>query len=167
MPISANTFVRSTAALLLVGLLALLGIVGTSIWLVERSQAYFNDLIEARDARTAAVDLRTALQDAETGQRGFLLTRTAYLEPYTGHREHSSAHRGAGRGPAARPQAGKPWHACGAPSTASWRSWTRPCAGQGRPGRRGARHRQDRQRQGGDGRGARLPRRVDLEADDR
>src|SRR5690606_18955985 len=37
-----------------------------------------------RDTRTAAVDLRTALQDAETGQRGYILTQDeAYLEPYT------------------------------------------------------------------------------------
>ncbi|HEV7345828.1 MAG TPA: CHASE3 domain-containing protein [Devosia sp.] len=83
MPISSNVFVRSTILLLLVGLLALLGIVGTNIWLVERTQVYFNEVIEAREARTAAVDLRTALQDAESGQRGFLLTRNdAYLDPY-------------------------------------------------------------------------------------
>ena len=69
--------------MLLIGLLALGGIVGTSLWLVERSQAYFDAVVEARDTRTAAVDLRTALQDAETGQRGFLLTQNeAYLEPY-------------------------------------------------------------------------------------
>lgn len=83
MPISGHALARSTAALLLVGLLALLGIVGTSLWLVDRSQGYFNQVIEVRDLRTAAVDLRTALQDAETGQRGFLLTlNQAYLEPY-------------------------------------------------------------------------------------
>lgn len=83
MPISSNAFVRSTVALLVVGLLALAGIVGTTIWLVERTQIYFNEVVEARDARTVTVDLRTALQDAETGQRGFLLTQNeAYLEPY-------------------------------------------------------------------------------------
>ncbi|WP_244488947.1 sensor histidine kinase [Devosia sp. Root635] len=83
MPISSNAFVRSTVALLVVGFLALAGIVGTTIWLVERTQVYFNEVVEARDARTVTVDLRTALQDAETGQRGFLLTQDeAYLEPY-------------------------------------------------------------------------------------
>jgi signal transduction histidine kinase len=83
LPISSNAFVRSTVALLVVGLLALAGIVGTTIWLVERTQVYFNEVVEARDARTVTVDLRTALQDAETGQRGFLLTQNeAYLEPY-------------------------------------------------------------------------------------
>ncbi|MGB3336448.1 MAG: CHASE3 domain-containing protein [Devosia sp.] len=84
MPISSNVFVRSTVVLLLVGMLALVGIVGTTIWLVERTQVYFNEVVEARDARTVTVDLRTALQDAETGQRGYLLTQNeAYLEPYT------------------------------------------------------------------------------------
>jgi signal transduction histidine kinase len=69
--------------LLLLGLLALVGIVGTTIWLVERTQVYFNEVVEARDARAATVDLRTVLQDAETGQRGFLLTlNETYLEPY-------------------------------------------------------------------------------------
>ncbi|MFD2646701.1 CHASE3 domain-containing protein [Devosia albogilva] len=84
MPISSNVFVRSGVILLLVGFLALAGIVGTTIWLVEQTQVYFNEVIEARDARTAAVDLRTALQDAETGQRGYILTQDeGYLEPYT------------------------------------------------------------------------------------
>ena len=83
MPISGNVFVRSTALLLLVGLVALIGIVGTSLWLVQQTQSYFDVVIEARDARTTTVDLRTSLQDAETGQRGFLLTLDeAYLEPY-------------------------------------------------------------------------------------
>ncbi|MHA6690068.1 sensor histidine kinase [Devosia sp. A449] len=83
MPISTNAFVRSTVMLLLIGLLALVGIVGTTIWLVERTQVYFDEIVEARDTRATAVDLRTALQDAETGQRGFLITQDeAYLEPY-------------------------------------------------------------------------------------
>jgi signal transduction histidine kinase len=84
MPISSSSFIRSTAALLVVGLLALLAIVGTTIWLVERSQTYFNEVIEARVARTAVVALRNSLQQSETSQRGFLLTEDEkYLEPYT------------------------------------------------------------------------------------
>ncbi|RUT34854.1 GHKL domain-containing protein [Arsenicitalea aurantiaca] len=88
MPISSNFFVRSTAALLVVGLLALLGILGTTLWLVEQTQHYFDEVVEAREARTATVDLRAALQDAETGQRGFILTLDErYLEPYNAARE--------------------------------------------------------------------------------
>ena len=83
MPITSKTFVRSTALLLLVGLLALMGIVGTTLWLGERTQVYFNEVIEAREARAAAVDLRSLLQDAETSQRGYIITADdQYLEPY-------------------------------------------------------------------------------------
>ena len=83
MPISSNAFVRSTALLLLVGFVALLAIVGTTIWLVEQNQNYFNITIEARSARAAAINLRNAMQDAETGQRGYMLTgEQSYLEPY-------------------------------------------------------------------------------------
>jgi len=83
MPITSKTFVRSTALLLLVGLLTLLGIVGTNVWLVERAQVYFDEVLEGRVARRAAIDLRTTMQDAETGQRGYIITlEEQYLEPY-------------------------------------------------------------------------------------
>ena len=83
MPITSKTFVRSTALLLLVGLLALMGIVGTTLWLVERTQVYFNEVVEAREARGAAVDLLKLLQDAETSQRGYVITLDQqYLDPY-------------------------------------------------------------------------------------
>lgn len=83
MPITSKTFIRSTALLLLIGLLALIGIVGANVWLVERSQVYFDEVIDARVARREVVDLRSQLQDLETGQRGYLITLDeAYLEPY-------------------------------------------------------------------------------------
>ncbi|ODT68681.1 MAG: histidine kinase [Pelagibacterium sp. SCN 63-23] len=83
MPITSKTFVRSTALLLLVGLLTLLGIVGTNVFLVERAQVYFDEVLEGRVARRAAIDLRTTMQDAETGQRGYIITlEEQYLEPY-------------------------------------------------------------------------------------
>lgn len=83
MPITNQTFVRATALLLLVGLLALLGIVGTNVWLVERSQNYFDEVVEGRIARRATVDVRYLLQDVETGQRGFIITLDeSYLEIY-------------------------------------------------------------------------------------
>jgi signal transduction histidine kinase len=83
MTISSRSFVQSTTALLLVGFLALLGIVAMTFWLGERSRIYFNDVIEARDARGAAVDLRNAIQSAESSQRGFLYTgNEIYLAPY-------------------------------------------------------------------------------------
>lgn len=83
MPISSRFVVQSTIVLLGVALLTLLAIVGTTIWLGERAQVYFNEVIEARDTRGAAVELRSALQTAESAQRGFMVTgNEIYLAPY-------------------------------------------------------------------------------------
>ena len=83
MPISSRFVVQSTIVLLAVGLLALLAIVGMTIWLNERSQIHFQEVIEARDIRSAAVELGSALQAAESSQRGFLLSgNEIYLAPY-------------------------------------------------------------------------------------
>ena len=83
MSISSRFVVQSAIGLLAVGLLTLLGIVGMTIWLGERAQIYFNEVIEARDTRASAVELRTAVQSAEASQRGFLLTgNEIYLAPY-------------------------------------------------------------------------------------
>jgi len=82
-PISTNVFVRSTTLLLAVAFLALATIVGTTIWLVETNNYWFNETTASRVARSATVNLRNALQDAETGQRGYLLTQEeSYLAPY-------------------------------------------------------------------------------------
>ena len=51
MPISNSAFVRSTIVLLIAGIIALLGIVGTSLWLVHKVQDYFTSYIEVREAR--------------------------------------------------------------------------------------------------------------------
>lgn len=83
MSLTSRSFVQSTVALLFVGFLALLGIVGMTFWLGERAQVYFNEVIEARDTRAAAVDLRNAVQTAESSQRGFLFTgNEIYLAPF-------------------------------------------------------------------------------------
>src|SRR5262249_6118053 len=64
-------------------LLSLLGIIGMTVWLGERSQTFFASAIEARDTRAAAVELRNALLAAESSQRGFLVTgNEIYLAPY-------------------------------------------------------------------------------------
>jgi len=69
--------------LLAIGFLALLGIVGTSLWLGERAQLYFTQVIEMRDQRSATVELRDALYAAESSQRGFLVTgNEIYLAPF-------------------------------------------------------------------------------------
>jgi len=83
MPISKISFIRSTVLALLVGLAALLLIVGVSLWLVDQTRIYSDTITSSRLQRSAIADLRNMLADAETGQRGYLLTgNPAYLEPY-------------------------------------------------------------------------------------
>jgi two-component sensor histidine kinase/CHASE3 domain sensor protein len=83
MSIAGRSVVLSSIGLLAVGLLTLLGIVGTTVWLNERAQIYSRDVIHARDTRGSAVELRTALQAAESSQRGFVATANEiYLAPY-------------------------------------------------------------------------------------
>lgn len=74
MPIAKTAFIRTTATLMIIGMLALVAIVGVTVWLVQRSDAHFEDVIAARDARAAVVELRRSIQEMEGGQRGYLLT---------------------------------------------------------------------------------------------
>lgn len=83
MPISLRFVVRSTIGLLAVGFLTLFSIVGMTIWLSDRAQFYFDEVIAARDTRGAAVELRDAVRTAESSQRGYLITgNEIYLAPY-------------------------------------------------------------------------------------
>lgn len=89
MPTANRTFLKITALLLLIGLGALTVIVGMSIWLVERNENEFERVVAVRLVRASAVDLRSAMQDVETSQRGFLLTgSTDYLSPYNQSRDN-------------------------------------------------------------------------------
>ena len=83
MPAATRLVLSSAVGFLLVGFVALLGIVGMTFWLGQRAQVYFNEVIEARDTRTAAVELRNAVRTAESSQRGFLYSgNEIYLAPY-------------------------------------------------------------------------------------
>jgi two-component sensor histidine kinase len=83
MPISAHFVIRSTIGLLALGFVALFVIVGMTSWLNERASLNFDDVIVARDVRSAAVELRDALRTAESSQRGYALTgNEIYLAPY-------------------------------------------------------------------------------------
>ncbi|MBW8321716.1 MAG: CHASE3 domain-containing protein [Rhizobium sp.] len=68
-------FVRTTFLMLIVGTIVLTGIIISSLWLVERSQSTFAYIIQERDIRRAAANLLQTLVDAETGQRGYILTQ--------------------------------------------------------------------------------------------
>jgi signal transduction histidine kinase len=83
MRLRSRFVLSSTLAFLIVGFLALLGIVGMTLWLGERAQVHFSDVIQARDTRAAAAELRASIQAAESSQRGFLvLGNEIYLAPF-------------------------------------------------------------------------------------
>lgn len=83
MPLSKFSFVRLTVLAILVGSAALFAIVGFNLWLVRQARLYSDTVTAVRAQRAAIVDLRNSLDDAETGQRGYLLTGDpAYLKPY-------------------------------------------------------------------------------------
>ena len=68
---------------LTIGFVALIVIVGTTVWLVERGNSLFAQSALQRTIRTAAMELRDHLRTAESSERGFLLTgNEIYLAPY-------------------------------------------------------------------------------------
>ena len=83
MPLFSSVLARRTFGYLLAGMLALLAIVAASIWLAARTVNHADEIARARSVHTLASTVLGALLDAETGQRGFLLTQAdRYLEPY-------------------------------------------------------------------------------------
>ncbi|MBP2303400.1 sensor histidine kinase [Azospirillum picis] len=69
--------------MLLAGALTLLGIVTMSGWLAESTRQYSWSVGRTTNLRVAAGTLLSQLQDAEVGQRGYLLTEDRqYLKPY-------------------------------------------------------------------------------------
>jgi two-component sensor histidine kinase len=90
MPISSRVVINLTIVLLTVGLLSLVGIVATTVWLGEKAQIYAEDATSARNTRIAAVELRAALQSAESSQRGYLVGgNEIYLAPYDSAKTHT------------------------------------------------------------------------------
>ena len=81
--VKLSSFFRRTLVMLAIGVAVLLGMVSSSLWLVQANNRYSQETADLRRLRAAILDVLTAVQDAETGQRGFLLTKeTAYLQPY-------------------------------------------------------------------------------------
>ena len=83
MSATQSSFVRSTILFMLIGTGILLGIVVATFGLVEKTSATFDYIIVERDIRRTAADLIQNLTDAETGQRGYILTQDeSFLAPY-------------------------------------------------------------------------------------
>ena len=80
---ASNRLALGVVGGLVIGFLALLAMVGMTVWLGERSNTLFQETALQRDTRIAAVELRDALRTAESSQRGYLLTgNEIYLAPY-------------------------------------------------------------------------------------
>ncbi len=81
--IEKRLIVPFSLILLVVGFMALLAVVGMTVRLGDRANEHFDQVISTRDVRVSAVEIRTALQSAESSQRGLLLTgNEIYLSPY-------------------------------------------------------------------------------------
>ena len=81
--IEKRLIVPLSLLLLIVGFVALLAVVGMTVRLGDRANVHFDEVISARDVRVSAVEIRSAVQSAESSQRGLLLTgNEIYLSPY-------------------------------------------------------------------------------------
>lgn len=65
------------------GAVVLIGIIGSTLYLVYQTQNYSEQVIASRRVRSSAADLLLMIQQAESGQRGYLLTLdTDFLSTY-------------------------------------------------------------------------------------
>ena len=91
-----NRNIRQTAILLLLGATLLAILAGSSTFISFRSNAAFEKTLAERQLRQTGTDLLAALQDAETGQRGYLITLDPeFLEPYQSARTRTPELRSA------------------------------------------------------------------------
>lgn len=80
---NSSNLLRVTYVFAAAGVLTLVVLVAVSFWLLEKTSTSTQDVIAAREQRGALTRFLSAIQDAETGQRGYLLTgESRYLEPY-------------------------------------------------------------------------------------
>lgn len=83
MPTQRSELLRSGLVSLLIGFILLAIITGGTIWFVQAELHNREATRHAVNVQARLTDLLSLLQDAETGQRGFLLTGSdAYLVPY-------------------------------------------------------------------------------------
>lgn len=83
MPVTRALLGRRALILLATGFLSLLVIGVSSLWLVADTRRYSAEILLSRQVRMALVRTVDLLQQAESAQRGYLLTQNpAYLEAY-------------------------------------------------------------------------------------
>jgi signal transduction histidine kinase len=69
-----NAFIRNTLVALTAGAVIMVGIIGTTFYLAYETRAHAEQVVISRLARSTAADLLITLQQAESAQRGYLLT---------------------------------------------------------------------------------------------
>jgi signal transduction histidine kinase len=69
-----SAFIRNTILALAVGAIVLIGIIGSTLYLVYQTQNYSEQVIVSRRVRSSTADLLLMIQQAESGQRGYILT---------------------------------------------------------------------------------------------
>lgn len=80
---SRSAFIRNTVMALAVGALVLIAIIGSTLYLVYQTQTYSEQVMMSRRVRSSSADLLLMIQQAESGQRGYLLTHdTDFLSTY-------------------------------------------------------------------------------------
>ena len=80
---SFSSFKRLSLVYLIAAALVLLSIVAGSMWLASRTSTLIAQVQDERQFRNAALAISESLLNAETGQRGFLLTSNRrYLAPF-------------------------------------------------------------------------------------
>lgn len=79
-----RAFVRRTLLFLGLGTLAVIAVIATSLWVGERNRIRTVELSDALEAKVRIAAILGDVRDAETGQRGYLITQEhRYLEPFT------------------------------------------------------------------------------------
>jgi signal transduction histidine kinase len=83
-PVSERSLLRSSIGLLLIGAAIMSALVAGSIYLTERTYSFADEIAAERGIRRSGIDLLTALLDAETGFRGYLVSEDpAFLDSYS------------------------------------------------------------------------------------
>ncbi len=83
MSILSSSFARNTLALMAAGVAILIAIAAFSFVLVSETREHAREVEAGRSIRIAASSILSVLLDAETGQRGYLLTaREDYIHPF-------------------------------------------------------------------------------------
>jgi len=83
---------RAPVALTITGALILIAVVAVSFVIASRTAVLTDDVLQARLLRSAATEELVTLLEAETGQRGYLITgRASYLAPYLAARRHAQS----------------------------------------------------------------------------